>query len=209
MNQNSYVSRAHKTTLSKKNWVAALCSLMLASSGAMAAQFDLSWAGANGYAMDGAFSFSDSLAGTGPITAKDLASFSITAYQNNTVLGSWDALQNGLADGFNFNFNFDAATNQFLVGGFSASQAGQDWNTVTGGGSCPSQTIGFSSGSGGQVLCVAGSLISASMIDVSASTLSATAVPEASTYQYFVIGLFGLGYLRRKFAMSSFQIANA
>ncbi len=85
----------------------------------------------------------------------------------------------------------------FLVGGFSASSTGQDWNTTVGGGTC--NTFGFASGNAAQLLCVAGPGVIPSRILIASSTLTATRkVLEPGTLSLLVVGLVGSVLMRRK-----------
>jgi hypothetical protein len=162
---------------------------------------DLSWTGPNGYTMTGSFSYSSGLSGW--ITGSNLDSFSITGYENGTEVGSWD-LSSGYA-GYTFNFNFDVDTLAFGQGGFSGSSTGQDWDDLEGGEGCPSPGMGFSSGSGGQGLCVDGNWVDASFqsgtYDLTASPAApASVTPEPSTFWLMLAGGAAVaGSLRRRF----------
>lgn len=85
----------------------------------------------------------------------------------------------------------------FLVGGFSASSTGQDWNTTVGGGTC--NTFGFASSNAAQLLCVAGPGVIPSRILIASSTLTATRkVLEPGTLSLLAVGLVGSVLMRRK-----------
>lgn len=140
------------------------------------------------------------LANTGVITGSQITSLSIQGFHNGTPIGSWD-LSSGYA-GFTFNFNFDTTAMTFPQGGLSTGPDGQDWNVAMGGISCPSPGFGFSSGSGGQALCVDSALVYDSFRYL-AFTLQAVeasvpgAAPEPGTLALAAAGALALLGLRR------------
>lgn len=174
---------------------------LLASAGAHAVPigYNISWTGSGGYSMDGMFSIDDSLLGTGAIDETSLLSFMIEGFQSGISVGTFDLFADAPLQGDDtFNLNFDATTEQFIVGGFSGGPTGQDWGVATGGGSCSTTGFGFSSGNGSQGLCVADSFVGA--IPISQPTLIATrkaVVPEPGTLALVGAGLLAIGLRRR------------
>ncbi len=183
--------------MKKSGLLGIVCSLGLVVAGFMpgissAVSFDISWAGANGYTMSGAFSYSDSLIGTGVIDENSIDTLMLEAYLNTQLIGTWN-----LTDGSTttFNFNFDTNTQQFITGGGSTSTSGQAWNWVGASG------LGFVSGNPNQLLSIDGALINDSTILTSSSTLTATlsTVPIPAAAYLFGSGLLWLvGISRRK-----------
>ena len=157
----------------------------------------ISWIGPNGYTMTGQFQYSDTLVNTGVIVGSQLTSLSIEGFLNGSEIGSWN-LASGFA-GFTFNFNFDTTAMTFPQGGYSAGPTGQDWDDITGGSGCPNPGFGFASGSGGQGLCVNGSLVGGStqwgIFDLQAVP-SSSGVPEPATVA--LVGIGSLLLLRRR-----------
>ena len=161
--------------------------------------YDIGWTGSGGYTMSGMFSIDDSLLGTGAIDETSVLSLMIEGFLNGVSVGTWDLFSDGLAGSDTFNFNFDTTSETFIVGGFSASDTGQDWGVSVGGTSCTASGFGFSSGSGAQGLCVNNTFIGA--VPISQPTLTASrkvAVPEPGILALFGAGLFGLGLMRRR-----------
>ena len=155
----------------------------------------ISWIGADGYTMTGQFQYSDTLANTGMIAGSQLTSLSIQGFLSGSPIGSWN-LASGYA-GFTFNFNFDTTALTFAQGGYSSSPTGQDWDVTTGGGTCPNPGFGFSSGSGGQGLCVNGSFVVASYQSVyDLQAVGVGSVPEPATVA--LVGIASLALLRRR-----------
>ena len=177
---------------------------------AHAIAFNFDWTGSDGYSMDGMFSYDDSLIGTGATDETDLTTFMIELYLNGESLGTWDFFADGLIpDSLPMNFNFDASSESFLVGGPAAGTSGQTWNTS---GNC-SPGFGFQSGSGSQLLCIDGFPGGpfGGPIEISQSTLTAirkdlspvVPAPEPSTLSLVATGLALLGFMgwrRRKAA---------
>lgn len=162
-----------------KPFSTALLALGLGAASAQAATYSISWTGGGGYTMTGLLTFADSLLGTGVIDETDITDLSITIWLNNVAVGARSLLADGAGShAATFNVNFDTNLGQFVVGGYSASETGQDWFTSVGGSEC--DTVGFSSGSAGQLACTNGSFADAydSYISIGESTLSATRVSE-------------------------------
>jgi hypothetical protein len=159
-------------------------------SSARAIAFDISWTGSGGYTMSGTFSYDDSLIGTGAIDETDIDTLMITVFKDGASQGTWN-----LADGSGgpnpFNFNFNATTELFAVGGYHTGTAGQVWNHVA-------NPVGFISGNAGQLVSVGSSQYG--YIEVGNSTLTATRqpVPEPGSLLLLGTGLAGLAVRRRR-----------
>lgn len=185
-----------------RTMLAAVAALGLSVPGAQAAGYNIDWTGVAGVTMTGMFSFNDALLGTGPIGGSDLDSLMIEVFLNGASQGSW----NLFADGFDtpatqadFNFNFDTTTGTLAQGGVSDGPNGQDWNVETGGTGCT--TVGFSSRSDAQTLCLGGNFFGA--IPISQANLTATPKPSApiplpAAAPLLAGGLAALAMLRRR-----------
>ena len=157
--------------------------------------YDISWTGANGYSMTGDFSFDDSILG-GLIIASDVSSLSIEGFLNGLSVGSFIGLP--------ITFNFDSATELFVVGPSAncSGDGGQIWGDITFCGGSPG--FAFAQGSSTEGLYVNGVWIESSTVPISETTLFATrqpAVPIPPALWLFGSGLLGLvGLARRKTA---------
>jgi hypothetical protein len=145
---------------------------VLAPAPARAITFDIDWTGALGWTLEGAFSYSDALIGTGPITEADLTSFQIEVFLSGVSQGTWDLFVDGETPGFPVNINFDTTTEAFIVGGDTGDPQGQQWNS-NGTGTCPNPGIGFASGTLSQGVCANGGVFSGGVV-LDESTLTAT-----------------------------------
>lgn len=78
--------------------------------------FDWTWTGSSGYSAAGTMSYSDTLAGTGVITAGSISTFTIEGFSGTTSLFTWD-LATG-AQSNPFQLSFDTNSLQLVFGGF-------------------------------------------------------------------------------------------
>lgn len=153
-----------------------LLSAMASSAQAATVSYNIGWTGASSYSLTGLFSFDDATAGS-IVTAPELLSFSIEGFLGAASLGTFS--------GTPTNFNFDATTGKFLVGGTVAT-TGQAWNCGSFVSGCPASPlpgIGFASGATAQILYLNGENYFNSaldIIDVKNSTLTASLVPPAA-----------------------------
>jgi hypothetical protein len=176
--------------------LATAAAVVLGVTGASAATYNISWTGSGGYSMAGVFAFDDALLG-GIIDETQIDELAIEVFLNGVSKGS----RSLSADGFGgatfeaaFNLNFDSAVGQFNVGGGLTSSDGQVWFAVDN--NC--DTVGFSSGSSTQSVCVEGARVAASALSTSLSTLTATPVaiiPLPAALPLFLAGLAGLGFV--------------
>ena len=116
----------------RKMILGAVASTMLLAANfepANAIGFNIDWTGTGGYTMTGMFSYDDSLIGTGPINGTDVNTFMIEGFLNGSNVGTWDFFADGLSAGATFNFNFNATSELFLIGGGSGGPTGQLWNS--------------------------------------------------------------------------------
>ena len=166
--------------------------LLIFSGGANAAliTYDFSWTGANGYSLQGSFSYDDAvLEGYRPspgwLGQSDLTSFTMTGYHNGEILGSFTGLLAGDPAESQFNFNYESES-------FGTYQL---WNVF----GSETDTVGFGSGSANQRLYFNGS-VGESVILTENTTLVATkvnVVPIPAAVWLFASALAGLGWMRR------------
>ncbi len=164
------------------------CASLIGS--AHAAVFDIGWTGTDNVTISGSFSFDDSLLGTGPIDGSDIDTLSYSVFDNVTEIFTFD-----LADaGPGFNFNFDATTQQFLVGGLSDGANGQQW--------FDGDDNGFISGNAGQLYTQSVPFIAFfGFVNLPPSTLVATPVsqvPVPAALPLLATALAALGFLNRR-----------
>ena len=185
-----------------KKLLATSVAVLSMSVAAQAATYAISFSGASGSSMTGTLEFDDSLMGTGVIDETDIDELSIEVFLNGVSQGSRSLIGDGLGStASTFNLNFDTDIGQFVVGGFSAGATGQDWFTDVGGNGC--DTVGFSSGSGAQGVCVNGSFIFGVSIGsptLSASLVSDVPLPASGAFLLAAIGVGGWPSRRRKAA---------
>jgi len=87
--------------------------------------YNFEWTGTDGYSMHGMFSFDDEYADDGAIRDGEVISLMFEGFLNGVSIGSNSTAH--LLDGFNFNFN--ALTGQFFLGGNSREDEGQQWTS--------------------------------------------------------------------------------
>jgi hypothetical protein len=161
--------------------------------------YNIGWTGAGGYSLAGLFSFDDATAGS-TVEAGDLISFFIEGFLGAASLGTFSGTPE--------NFNFDALTGAFLVGGLSGTSTGQEWNFFDAIAGSAAPGIGFGSGDNAQLLALNGVYYLNSIIGIGQSTLTATpnlsAVPLPAALPLFAAGLSAMGFMgwrkRRKLA---------
>ncbi len=162
---------------------------MMGSANAALKSYDISWVGSNNYSMTGNFSFDAATAGP-VVDETELSSFFIQGFHNGNSVGSHSSAVE--------NFNFDATTGNFLVGGSSTSDTGQRWNSGGTG-------FGFSSRRYSQGFTFDGSFYSVTSINIGYvdSTLEASSlstVPLPAALPLYAAGMAVLGFFgyRRK-----------
>lgn len=177
-----------------KSLLAATAAMVLGATGASAATYNIGWTGDGGYSMAGLLKFDDALLG-GLVNETQIDELAIEVFLNGVSQGS----RSLSSDGFgttetSFNLNFDTTDGQFVVGGGLTSDSGQSWFTADN--IC--DTVGFSSGTQTQSVCVNGARVSDSALSTSLSTLTATpveAIPLPAALPLFLAGLAGLGFV--------------
>lgn len=154
----------------------ALAGALAGAGGAEAASYAIDWTGENDWTMTGRFSFADALLGS-LVTFAELDDLAIAVFEAGTPMGARSLAVDGPGSHTAaFNFNFDSATGLFRVGGASDGPTGQEWFSSNGGAEC--DTIGFSSGSWAQGLCIEGRNFVDEAYVVGRSTLTATRLPD-------------------------------
>ena len=180
----------------------AIAALLLATVPANAVVYQIDYTGSDDYTLSGLLTFDDSLIGTGVIDETDIDNLYIEVFLSGVSQGSWDMLVDGFANADlanDFNLNFDTDIGQFVVGGFSGDEMGQDWNVSTGGLDCVG--VGFSSGSGSQGICVDGTFggsVSISQPTLTATLLDAPEVPLPAAAPLMLSALALGGVIGRK-----------
>ncbi len=145
--------------------------------------YDFVWSGASGYSMKGDFTFDTASAADGFIRDGEVTSLFFQGFLNGVSIGS-SSNANKLAG---FNFNFDAATGQFVLNGLSTSDAGQLWNYQGSG-------LGFGAGSASSELSLNGAGLGnvGDPVPLKA-TLEQGTVPEPGSLPLVAIALLAAG----------------
>ncbi len=186
---------------------ASLTASLTFGAGASAATWDIEWTGSGGWTMTGFFTHDDALLNTGTITETQIDDLAISVFLNNALQGSRSLLGDGLGTtAAAFNFNFDTTAGAFITGGLSTGPSGQNWFTLAGGNSC--DTIGFSSGSAFQGVCLNGSFLQASSIPIGSAIQDGlptatlrdgpAVIPLPAAGWLLGLALAGLGILGRR-----------
>jgi hypothetical protein len=122
-----------------------------------AAEIQFCWEGDAGYRLIGMMAFPDTLSTADRITEADVTAFTITGYLGDLKIGHWSLDQ--LGPQTSWNLNYSPREMQFLVGGYSTGDSGQQWNADGSATNCGSPGLGFNSGGNAQDLCVDGIFI--------------------------------------------------
>ncbi len=196
-----------------RTFLATLALGTLAATTAQAVDYKFGFTGSGGFELAGVLSFDDALQGTGIIDETQIDDLSIEVFQNGVSIGARSLSGDGLGSTAPFfNVNFDTVAEQFAVGGPSFSETGQNFFSNAGN-DC--DTVGFSSGSVGQGVCVNG--VFEGFVDLASATLTAelvsvtptpplvvrpapvaTPVPLPASGLLLLAGIGGLVAMRRK-----------
>lgn len=154
--------------------------------------YDFAWTGNGGYAMAGYFSFDSADAADGAVRDGEVANLFFEGFVTGTSFESNATAPSEAA----FNFNFDAATGQFFLGGRNDSDNGQDWSGNGGG-------LGFGTGLAGSYVSLGGIALGSVLnpVPLVATLRTPTMdVPEPATLAMVTLslGVLGLQSTRRR-----------
>ncbi|WP_025898591.1 VPLPA-CTERM sorting domain-containing protein [Sneathiella glossodoripedis] len=156
--------------------------LTAGTSNAAIKTYDISWTGTSNYSLVGNFSFNAATAGE-HVNENELLSFFIEGFRGTTSIGTYS--------GRVLNFNFNTATEEFVIGGSVTSGSGQLWNHDRPG-------IGFTSSARTQALLLNYSLVNSIPVENSTLTATLSSVPLPPAALLFSAALGGLGFFTRR-----------
>jgi hypothetical protein len=142
---------------------AVLLLAILAAHPAQAKEVQFCWEGNAGYRLVGTMAFPDLLSTADLITEADVTAFTITGYWEDATVGHWSLDQ--LTPQTSWNLNYSPRDMQFLVGGHSTGDSGQQWNADGTATNCGLPGLGFNSGASAQDLCLDGVFVQESGVD--------------------------------------------
>lgn len=139
--------------------LAVLCLLPAATP---AADLAFCWQGSGGYVVEGRMTVPDAALNQSRITETDVTAFTIKGFHDGRPIGSWTLDQ--VTPQTSWTLNFDPAAMEFVVGGFSRSDRGQEWNANGTLDNCGPGGFGFNAGSASQDICIDNRWIFASIV---------------------------------------------